>query len=331
MTRFQTAQWALVPCCVLSLAFLACATSKTHFRNEQVHHRYDVPQCGVSVGQGGDVADVYDAGRRILPAIDACLVPQRVFGDEQIAVCQYYKAYAKAVQEGKDEAEADRQAVKPLVEQYDRYREQVEERARVIRNVLQRIQEQSPQTSMLYLLEARLYLLTGYALDHQLFLLAGHDHEAAQEWYRKVLPRTQKAVQSHKSYGLAFLYRADALARLGRCDEATQLVTRLQDDGYKSSSTQALLAFCAAVTGDEDNIDAAIEGAIDASDRESAASWASHYRKYLAARAEWKVRGDTARIKEELGLVLDDGRSKGPIDRIRMVEQMEPWLLARCR
>ncbi len=186
----------------------------------------------------------------------------------------------------------------------------------------QELQQQAPQSSMLYLLEARLYLLTGLALDYQRYLLNGYDREAAQEWYRRALPVSRKAIEANKSYGLSYLYEAESLARLNRCEEVQKKIAKLHKAGYKSSSTHALMAFCAISTGDESLVTEQIAQAIDAANREEAAGWANKYKKHLKIRKEWRERQNAARFSGQLGMVLDDSKNDVPfsIERLMLTQ-----------
>ncbi len=219
-------------------------------------------------------------------------------------------------------ADAIRRAEKNIRENYDQYRQTVEQRTRKFRNIIQELQQQAPQSSMLYLLEARLYLLTGLALDYQRYLLNGYDKEAAQEWYRRALPVARKAIEANKSYGLSYLYEAESLARLNRCEEVQKKIAKLHKAGYKSSSTHALMAFCAISTGDENLVTEQIDQAIDAANREEAAAWANKYKKHLKIRKEWQERQNAARFAGKLGIALDDSKNDVPfsIERLMLTQ-----------
>lgn len=307
---------------------VGCVTSKTIFRSRRVHTTTGQNTCqsAMATASNPTSADLYDRGRMLLQVMNACIAPGVIAPNESATWCQFAGQLKMGARQRISAADAIRRAEKQNKDTYDRYRQTVEQRARKVRNVIQELQQQAPQSSMLYLLEARLYLLTGFSLDHQMYLLNGYDREAAQEWYRKAIPVARKAIEANKSYGLSFLYEAEALARLNRCEEATKKVEKLHKAGYKSSSTHALLAFCA-ISGNDDSVAAdQIDKAVDAANREEAAAWANKYKKYLKLRKEWKERQTAARFSGQVEMVLDDSKDDVPFN-IESVVKTQPKCL----
>jgi tetratricopeptide (TPR) repeat protein len=320
--------------CVCIGVFAGCTTYQTAFRHRKVHDRYQPALCdpgALALTRPSDATvDVYEEGRRLRDVMDRCLVPE-VRLDELELLCGYHRMYQRARMNDRKPEEADREAMKAIKESFDQYRDRVRDVSNRLRNAIQVLQQKSPQASMLYLLEARLYLLAGYALERHAYLDANADNEAAEEWYRKVIEKARKAQETNKSYGLAYLYEAEALARLGRFADAMTLVRKLHEAGYKSSSTHALMAFCAAGTGDEATLKNALAAAIDAANREEAAGWANRYKKYLDDRKDWEARMAAAKAREEFEVLLDDrALPVKPEARIELEGRMAAHLSSTC-
>ena len=249
--------------------------------------------------------------------------------DEQQVWCDLYWV-AQWVSErnaGMGEMESMTHATQALRTIYDSgYREPIEKRTRAVRVIIDDLHKQAPQDSLLYALEAYLYLSTGYALDQWSFLLDKYDRDAAEEWYRRAIERSRKAQELSRGWGAAHVYEADALARLGRCPEAQEKLQKLQTSGYMTSSTHALAAYCRIAAQGEDAASAELDAAVDSADSEVAASWASEYKRYLGRRATWEQRIAAMRAKDELGEILDDTQPSSLPRDARRLEIIE----ARC-
>jgi tetratricopeptide (TPR) repeat protein len=177
---------------------------------------------------------------------------------------------------------------------YGRAVEEIEERTTYFRKKISALQEKQPQESFLYLLEARLYMVTAYAIDTSGRLTAidlglatesgeggPYPKPRGKDMYDKALSRISKVLTLTKNSGWPYQYQAEILARTGECSQAVTVLDQLEKRGWKRSGTKAIRAYCklkerasgAAVRD-------LLKEAIDIDDQPQFSRWAKMYRDY---------------------------------------------------
>jgi len=321
---------------VVAMLSTAGCIKKYLFRKDLTHSRTIL---SISSGQGQDcmmylkgldAKPVFDAGVSMRDAMECALRSAGSEGraGERDLWCGFLRNYERLISaEELPRDQALSEARKELRKTYDNtVRERIEQTSRQIRIELEKLREGAPQNSMLALLEAHLFLLTGYSIDNWNFLLDAYDHDAAQVWYRRALERAQQTQELNRSYGASHLYEAQALAFLGRCPEAIEKVTKLHEVGYQTSSTNALLAHCQSMLGAPDKARPFLEAAIDEADSELSSSWASEYSRFLDEYQVWQRQLDRAEADEEYMGILDMDAPRELPEGTRLIE----LLTTRC-
>ncbi len=245
--------------------------------------------------------DLHSQAAALLEAMNECVQPT----SNSVSDCSYYYAYAR-LSDDRTDAEADNEALNLLKKAYDTYREELEAVSRELMKGIRLVQAQAPQNPMLFLLEARLYLLTGYALDNAHPLLGTHDDDAAADWYRKAAERAKKAQESSRSYGLAYLYEAESLARSGRCPDAAALLVKVHSAGYMTASTHAIMALCSLESQNYAKLQVDLQSSVEAAWPEPAATWSSQFKRFLSERRDWDARIGDATRKKATVMVMDE-------------------------
>ncbi len=298
---------AAVPLFLLSLG--ACGSTVTLFKAELTH--YD-PSPAAGCNPDGIVvsaeSNTHDVAGQLLALVDGCIRPRPM----EIKWCSYYKGYANSRKADQTSDMAHREAFeKTMQDPFDEYADRVNALVRGIRGKIDEVRRFAPQNSLLYMLEARLYLKAGMILEHPEPLLRSYAREQAVQLYRRVPDLAKKSLSINPGYGLAHIYHAEALARMRRCDDATALLGKLHASGYETSSSQAIIAYCSLVKGDEAAFSAAIGESIERADREASAGWSNDIRRYMGRRrSDWMERQRSNRGKSSIvvegGLVLDE-------------------------
>lgn len=303
-------RWLLIAALPLLLLGLgACGSTTMLFKAELTH--YDpspASGCNPDAIVVTAESNTHDVAGQLLALVDGCLRPRPM----EIAWCSYYKGYAASRKADQTPDMAHREAFeKSMQDPFDEYADRVNQLVRGIRGKIDEARRFSPQNSLLYMLEARLYLKAGMILEHPEPLLRAYAREQAVQLYRRVPDLAQQSLSINPGYGLAHIYHAESLARMRRCEDATALLGKLHASGYETSSSQAILAHCALVQGDKDAFNTAIGVSIERANREASSGWANDMRRYvLRRRSDWMERQRANRGKRSIvvegGLALDE-------------------------